>query len=111
MSEVAEKPEVDFEADKAPGKPAKKKGRKPPRRAAPQKKPSEKSSAPFPGLTRTACAETCSAAACAISGKPYCAHPTKGGLQTGDMSNPAALKRLQDARDQIDVRLDPDRFK
>jgi hypothetical protein len=46
-----------------------------------------------------------------ISGKPYCAHPTKGGLQTADMNNDAALKRLKAAREQLGVRVDPDRFK
>jgi hypothetical protein len=104
MSEAVEKPEVDFEADKKPGR--SKKTRRPQRRASPQKP-----TAPFPGLTRMACATVCNAKGCAISGKSYCAHPTKGGLQTGDMGDPAALKRLQQARDQIDVRLDPDRFK
>jgi hypothetical protein len=73
--------------------------------------PAPKRTAPFPGLTRAACASACNANGCAISGRSYCAHPTKGGLQAVDMSNPAALKRIQDARDQLDVRLDPDRFK
>ena len=90
-------------------KPAKKKVvKKKPARAAPK---DPRPSAPFPGLTRTACADTCNAKGCAISGKPYCAHPTKGGLQADDMSNPEAKKRIAAARDQIDVRLDPDRFK
>lgn len=105
MSAPAEKPEVNFEADPAPKtkKSAKgKKGRKP---------QLLKSAAPFPGMTRTACAESCNAAACAISGKPYCAHPTKGGLQSADQNDPAALKRQNAARGQLDVRLDPDRFK
>jgi hypothetical protein len=106
---MSDAPEVNFEANEpAAGK--NKKARKPPRRASFQK-PDNKPAAPFPGLTRTACATACTAAGCVISGKPYCAHPTKGGLQTTDMGNPAALKRLQDARNQIDVRLDPDRFK
>lgn len=113
MSEAAaEMSEVDFEADKpaTKKKPAKKKGRSPPRRASFQK-PGQPPADRFPGLTRTACAETCSAAACAISGKPYCAHPTKGGLQAADAENRAAIVRLQEARDQIGVRIDPDRFK
>lgn len=96
MSEI---PDVNFDA---PVK--KKKGRK-------AKAAATKLTAPFPGLTRTACATACNAKACAISQKPYCAHPTKGGLQAADMGNPAALKRQQEARGQIDVRLDPDRFK
>lgn len=109
MNALAEKPEVNFEADSKPVKKATKKARKTPRRASFQKQ--DKPIAPFPGLTRTQCAASCSATGCAISGKNYCAHPTKGGLQTPDQNDAAALKRLQDARDQIDVRLDPDRFK
>jgi len=96
--------EVTFEtpARKASAK------KKPARRVAP---PQARSSEAFPGLTRTVCAEGCNTKGCVISQKPYCAHPTKGGLQAGDMNNPAALKRLQQARAQIDVRIDPDRFK
>lgn len=97
--------EVTFNA------PAAKPKKKPARKARPAASAQAKSAAPFPGLTHTACASACNAKGCAISGSSYCAHPTKGGLQAHDMSNPAALKRLQSARDQIDVRLDPDRFK
>lgn len=97
-----ETPEVNFDA---PVKKTKKKGRAAKTAAA------AKPTAVFPGLTRTACAAACNAKSCAISHKPYCAHPTKGGLQSIDQSDPAALKRVQAARDQIDVRLDPDRFK
>ncbi len=104
---MIEAPEVNFDAK--PPKPAKKKAAKKRRKAAAAKP--AKSTAPFPGLTRTACADACGPAGCSISGREYCAHPTKGGLQTADMSNPAALKRLQTARDQLQVRIDPDRFK
>lgn len=94
--------------------PPKKKAAK--KRAKARAAPREKPTAPFPGLTRptgssTGCADACNANGCVISGKSYCAHPAKGGLQAADMSNRDALKRLQDARDQIDVRLDPNRFK
>lgn len=99
--------EVVFEAPAAPAKAAKKKPKAKARGAAPKPKPA---AAPFPGLTRTVCAETCNAKACAISGKPYCAHPTKGGLQAVDLTNAAAMKRLQVAREQIRVKIDPDRF-
>lgn len=78
-----------------------------PRAAAKDNRPS----APFPGLTRNACATACNASGCSISRKNYCAHPTKGGLQAVDMGDKAALARLQAARDQIDVKLDPNRFK
>ena len=79
------------------------------KRAKPQRE--AKGTEPFPGLTRTACANACNIKGCAISGKPYCAHPTKGGLHSVDMNNAAALRRLQNARDQLNVRIDPDRFK
>jgi hypothetical protein len=98
--------EVTFDPPTKPAKKRTKKPRNPPRRASFQKP-----AAPFPGLTRSLCATACSATACSVSGKSYCAHPTKGGLQPGDMADTAAKKRLQDARDQIDVRLDPDRFR
>lgn len=66
---------------------------------------------PFPGLTKTGCADGCNATGCVISKRPYCAHPTKGGLQTVDMNDAGALKRLRAARDQLGVRVDPERFK
>lgn len=104
--------EVTFDAP-AP-KPAKKRGAK----KKPAAKKTVRASAapkqdkvPYPGLTRTQCANSCGTAGCTISGRSYCAHPTKGGLQASDMSDTAALKRLQAARDQIDVKVDPDRFK
>lgn len=104
--------EVTFDAPAAP-KPAKKKAVKKRRAAAkPAVKPAaEKSSAPFPGLTRTLCADACNAKGCAVSGAIYCGHPCKGGLQGKEMADPEALKRLNLARDQIDVRFDPNRFK
>lgn len=97
--------EVTFDAPAT--KPAKKKAKK--RAAAPTAK--KAASATFAGLTRTGCADGCNAKGCVISGKPYCAHPTKGGLQTADMNDAGALKRLKAARDQLGVRVDPDRFK
>jgi hypothetical protein len=108
MNDAAEKPEVNFDADPKPVKKAKTRTKKKAKAAVTS---APKSTAPFPGLTRTLCATACSAIACAISCKPYCAHPTKGALQAVDMNDPAALRRLQEARDQINVRIDPDRFK
>lgn len=109
---MSEAPEVNFDAPVRTKKKAAKKRvakKKATRRATAPK--DTRPSAPFPGLTRTQCADGCNANGCAISGKNYCGHPTKGGLQPDEMGDPAALKRLQNARDQIDVRLDPDRFK
>ncbi len=53
------------------------------------------------GLTNTACPVECSAKGCVISGKPYCGHPKKGGLQGIDLINPAALDRAQRAKSAL----------
>lgn len=50
------------------------------------------------GLTNTACPVECNPKGCVISGKPYCGHPRKGGLQGLDMIDPAALDRAHRAR-------------
>jgi hypothetical protein len=55
----------------------------------------------FEGLTATTCSNKCTVNGCAISGRDYCAHPRKGGLHAIDLSNPDALRRAQQARDQI----------
>lgn len=51
----------------------------------------------FAGMTRTNCAAGCTAEQCVVSQKPYCAHPTKGGLQATDLGNIEAAERLQQA--------------
>lgn len=56
---------------------------------------------PFAGLTVAACCKACDVDGCVISGKPYCAHPRKGGLQTGDMGNADAVARLHEAQKQL----------
>jgi len=103
---MSETDEVTFDAPAT--KQTRKKAAK--KRAAPRKEP-KADGVTYPGLTRTGCADGCNANGCVISGKPYCAHPTKGGLQTTDMNDTAALKRLRAARDQLGVRIDPERFK
>jgi hypothetical protein len=55
----------------------------------------------FEGMTATTCSSKCNADGCVISGRNYCAHPRKGGLQAVDLSNNEALRRAQQARDQI----------
>jgi hypothetical protein len=55
-------------------------------------------SGPFAGLTVTDCCDGCDAMGCVISGKSYCGHPRKGGLQSREIQDPAALKRLQRAK-------------
>lgn len=86
MTEAPEKPVV---------KP-KKKARKRQVRTKP-----EAASLAYPGLTETDCAKACSQKGCVISGNLTCAHPRKGGLRGPDMSDPAALRRLQAAQKQI----------
>ncbi|MET4319305.1 hypothetical protein [Bradyrhizobium sp. RT5a] len=54
------------------------------------------------GITETMCPNECKADGCVISGKPYCAHPRKGGLHHQQLqSDNAALSRLQEARETL----------
>jgi hypothetical protein len=55
----------------------------------------------FEGLTAKTCSNKCNVDGCAISGRNYCGHPRKGGLQAADLSSPDALRRVQQASDQI----------
>lgn len=55
----------------------------------------------FEGLTAEMCPLQCNADGCLISGKAYCGHPRKGGLHAAQMQDPDALRRAQQARDQI----------
>jgi len=52
----------------------------------------------YTGLTVADCCDACNADGCVISGKPYCAHPRKGGLHSAQISDPAALKRLNHSK-------------
>lgn len=101
MSETS--PEVTFDA------PVKKKTAK--KKAKPRAPRNEKPAVPYHGLTRTACATACNVKACVISHTSHCAHPCKGGLPPDLLSDQAALKRLQVAREHLDIRIDPNRFK
>jgi len=109
---MSDAPEVIFDAPvEKPklAKPVKKSKAK--KRTVAKVKAEPKSNVPFPGMTRTACADSCNIKGCAISGKDYCAHPCKGALRSSELSDTAALKRIESARAQIGVRIDPDRFK
>ena len=55
----------------------------------------------FPGLAAKECAQGCSPKRCVISGKPYCAHPNKGGLQSTDMYDSTAVERFGRARKML----------
>ena len=75
-----------------PEKPPRRKPGRKPKLTAPDK-PKE-----FEGLTAGACAASCRKGHCVISGRSYCAHPYKGGLQSIDMSNRAAVERIARAK-------------
>lgn len=53
------------------------------------------------GLTRVNCAAGCNEKGCVISQRPYCAHPTKGGLQIAQQNDLTALERLQLAKRRL----------
>jgi hypothetical protein len=75
--------------------PAKKKIK---RKAAPRVEKLPPADGIYTGLTVTNCCDKCGVDACVISGKPYCAHPRKGGLHAAQISDPVALKRLNHAK-------------
>jgi hypothetical protein len=60
--------------------------------------PAVKADGIFTGLTVTDCCDGCNVDACVISGKPYCAHPRKGGLHSAQMSEHGTMKRLQQSK-------------
>jgi hypothetical protein len=66
--------------------------------------------AEFGGMTVTDCAGACNVERCVISGKPYCAHPRKGGLHHADMLIPAALARLERAKRNLGINLALEKF-
>lgn len=58
----------------------------------------------YAGLTTTECAKGCGPDGCVISGKSYCAHPRKGGLQGESLNDPEAVERLNKARKMLATR-------
>lgn len=81
------------ETNDAP-RPAKKKAKKKAKKAVSPKAPA---GSKYEGLTLTDCCNACNVDGCVISGKPYCAHPRKGGLHSAEMQNPNALRRRKEA--------------
>jgi len=55
------------------------------------------------GMTVTECPKACNADGCVISGKGYCAHPRKGGLQPQDQGSIEAIDRLTKAQKKLAV--------
>jgi len=54
------------------------------------------------GLTARMCPSACSAEGCVISGKAYCAHPTKGPLHQAEMQDHDALTRRDHAKAHLE---------
>ena len=77
--------------------PIEKPKRKKAKRAKPAKAAPPKPANQLAGLTKTECAKGCSVDGCVVSGKPYCSHPAKGGLQAGDLGNREVVERFQQA--------------
>jgi hypothetical protein len=53
---------------------------------------------PFAGMTKMNCCDGCHKGHCVVSNNTYCAHPYKGGLQTGDQMKHEAVKRYGAAK-------------
>jgi len=79
--------------------------RKKPKRRAARRVKAEPKADKLAGLTVKDCCHACDVDACVISGKPYCAHPRKGGLHPAEMGDHAAMSRRKEAerrlRDQM----------
>jgi len=65
----------------------------------------------FGGMTVANCCDDCNIDGCVISGKPYCAHPRKGGLHAAEQQDPDALKRLRSAIAFLDRAAAEDKLK
>lgn len=56
---------------------------------------------PLDGISQTDCPRECKADRCCIVNAPVCSHPNKGGLQAKFQSDPAILRRFNDARQRL----------
>ncbi len=81
--------------------------------AKPAAAPEYKVAAPeFAGLTATECCDGCNETKCVISGKPYCAHPLKGGLHAIQKTQPDTMKRFNRAVSTLrGASLNPDKMR
>ena len=55
----------------------------------------------FAGISAADCPAACKEGHCVISGRFYCGHPYKGGLQGRDMGDEAAVERLAKAKKML----------
>lgn len=68
------------------------------RRAAPTPSLPVKADDQMLGITNEDCCICCTQERCVISGKAYCGHPKKCGLQPADKANPQTMERYNKAR-------------
>ncbi len=80
------------------------------KKAKPARIAAPKPTGEFAGLTVSDCCKACSPSGCVISGRNYCAHPRKGGLQAVDLGNSEAVARLNRAVKMISLKTVEDRF-
>jgi hypothetical protein len=75
--------------------PAKKKRKPAKKRVAAE--PRKATDGVYAGMSVKDCCNACNEKGCVISGKPYCAHPRKGGLHAAEMQDSAAMARRREA--------------
>lgn len=87
----------DIPSVEIPARPKRKPQKKQVRKARPA--PAADKPDIYAGMTVADCPKGCNADGCVISGKPYCAHPRKGGLHMTDLAtNRPAIERLKEAQ-------------
>lgn len=85
-------------------KPKRKYTQRKPRKPRPDATAAPKLTTHLAGLTIADCPSACNAERCVISGRAYCGHPRKGGLQGVDMGNAEAIARLHQAQKTLGKR-------
>lgn len=87
----------DIPTVEIPARPKRKPQKKPARKARPAAVAAKPNI--YDGMTVSECPKGCNADGCVISGKPYCAHPRKGGLHMIDLANNRpSIERLKEAQ-------------
>lgn len=86
-------------ARKAQGIPEPRRKRKVKTETAPA--PALKKLSEFAGITNEDCPVECTVKRCVITGKDYCGHPRKSGIQAVDKANPTVVDRYNRARKQL----------
>jgi hypothetical protein len=55
----------------------------------------------FVGMTRTKCADACTAVRCVVTESASCGHPRKSGLQAHFQRDPKLVERFEAAQDYL----------